>query len=228
MSFNSSRSAGLTVLAGLMFVILGGSRVSAGLIPGFPIAPSNPDLYSAISSVSYNSATDTFSVTGIPQNLILPDLSEFNDFLSTNPTPAFSITAEITSAGAIGGAGGSLSIIAKSPSLGNNNTPLLQGTLEQFGFSQLNSNSGRFEFIFGSLTGFLAPYYTNGKAYTLLTAVDVTTAFDGTFLGGNGFAFGGARLNVDTSGVPVPEPAGATLIGLALAALLAVGRIRRR
>jgi hypothetical protein len=215
-------------LVGLIVFMLGGGQVHAGLIVGFPAAPTNPDMYSAINSITYNAATDTFTVSGTPQNLILPDLSEYNDFLSSSPTPTFSIVADITSAGAIGGGGGSMSIIAKSPSLGNISTLLLQGTLEQFGFSQPNTNSGRFEFIFGSLTGVLAPYYATGKAYSLLTAVDVTTAFDGTFSNPEGFSFGGARLNVDTFGVPVPEPTGATLIGLALAALLAVGRKRRR
>jgi hypothetical protein len=217
----------LVVLVGLISVILGGGPVSAGLIPGFPLAPTYPDMYSKITSIVYNAGSDTFSVTGVPQNLILPDLSEYNDFLPV-PGPTFSITANITSAGAIGGGGGTLTITGTSPSLGNINPLLLSGTLEQFGFSQPNPNSGRFEFIFGSLSGVIAPYYATGKAHLLLTAVDVNTAFDGTFTNPEGFSFGGARLNVDTFGVPVPEPAGATLIGLALAALLAVGRAKRR
>lgn len=217
---------GRVMLIGALSVLLGGDQVRAALIPGFPI-PEPPDFYSEIGSVTYDATTDAFEALGTPQNFIRPDLSEVNDFLSS-PTPIFSILADITSTGAIGGGGGSLSITGKSISLGNANTNLLSGVLEQFGFTQVNANSGRFEFVFGSLTGIFAPYYASGKAYALVTAGHSgadTDMFNGTFT--SDFSFTGSSA-VDTFGQPVPEPATATLAGLALAAFMAMSRLRRR
>lgn len=231
MNCSVMRRLGISVLVGFLSVLLGGNPGSAGLIVNFPEpgAPNYPDFFSKINSINYNAGTDALAIVGLPQNAKISDILEYNDFLSS-PMPTFSIIADITSAGTIGGGGGTLSITGKSISLGNSDTNLLSGVLEQFGFNQTIPNkNGRFEFIFGSLTGVLAPYFANGKAHALVTAVqDSGTAYDGTFNADFFFSGTGAKLNSDTLGVPIPEPSTATLAGLALAALLGISRARRR
>ena len=208
--------AGLAVTSQL--TMLADSAV-AGWVGSFP-SQEAPDLLASVSTINYNAATDTFSVLGAPISFDLPNNPPPPEYPVIDGPKAYSISAVIDNLGNF--VSGTLSVTGKIPAAGANSGLLLQGTLEAFGFDDNPfPNLGIFQLVFGNLTGDLAPFYGTNKAFVLISSYHPASGYTGSF--DSNFSF--LRTSqIDSWGIPVPEPSSATLLAIAAVGLFQVRR----
>lgn len=127
-------------------IILSALANVAGAAP-LNLTPTKPDIFSSGISVSYNAATDSFLAMGFAEELVDQALVHWG----ITGAQGFSISAIVDGAGA--GMSGSLSITGDIAGLGAS-TPLLTGSLTNFGFP--NTGDEPLEFVFTVTGGSLA------------------------------------------------------------------------
>jgi len=173
----------------------------------------SPDISSSFADVTYNATTDLLSVSGFALELD-DDGDDIGNLAITGGT--FDLTATIDASGNLGG--GTITIGGTIPGLGYNSGTLLTGTLTIFGFPDVppDDPAAPFEFIFTVTGGDAAGLY-GSTGGTILTGHNFGGSFGSNF--DNLFAgFPGTGAAGADTGVPVPEPSSALLIGLALGA----------
>jgi hypothetical protein len=199
------------------------NSAQAGWLGSFP-SQEAPDLFASVSSIAYNAATDTFAVTGTPISFDLPNNPPPPEYPVIDGPKSYTISAVIDSLGNF--VSGTLSVTGKIPAAGANSGLLLQGTLEAFGFDDNPfPNLGVFQLVFGNLSGDLAPHYSTNKAYVLISTYHPASGYTGSFE--NSFTFVGTS-QIDSWGIPVPEPTSATLFIMAGFGLSQIYRRRAR
>ena len=195
----------------------------AGWIGSFPLQES-PDLMASIASINYNAGTDAFTVTGTPLAFDLPSTPPPPDYPVIDGPKAYSISAVIDNLGNV--VSGVLTVTGKIPALGANSGLLLQGTLEAFGFDDAPfPGLGVFQLSFGNLTGDLASFFSTNMAYALVSTYDFNSGYTGSFASDFHFDI---TSQVDSWGIPTPEPSSATLLTIAAIGLFSVRRRYRR
>jgi hypothetical protein len=211
--------SGLAVAAAVLTVVLLG-----GTSQGAPIAnlyEDRPDIAAGFISVNYTTTGATnFTAAGFATSIDFDGVAP-NDYL-IGGTQIYSLSAHVTTAGVA--SSGALSIAgtvngnapqgSNDPLSSNLTSPLLTGTLSDFGYP--TSGSGELQFIF-DVTGGSAASLFGSKVGVKLNANGYNGTWASNFSnGGNGVA--------DT--FVTPEPA--TLAMLGVGGLLAVAGRKRR
>lgn len=195
-------------------------------VVGAQAAPLNlhlglPDITSDTIGLNYTSGggSNNFTASGWAQKMDFDGVAPL-DYSITGAGRSYTITATIDSAGvATGGlltVNGNVTLHAPQP-VGTYTSPLLTGTLTQFGYDP--SADGNLEFVFSVTGGSLESLY--GGQGALVGVVLISANFPGSFAS----SFTGSGGQSDTA--PVPEPA-TCLFLLAGGVMLAVGRRRNR
>jgi hypothetical protein len=174
----------------VLAIVTGGAAQASPL--NLALADS-PDISSAFIGVTYDAGTDQFVASGFAMELDnggLPNLSIANGL--------FNISADITSTGSIGSAGGMLSIGGTISSLGFNSGTLLTGVLTAFGFQ--DGGGDLFEFLFDVTGGDMVTSF--GPVVGVILDINHGGAFSGSF----DVSFNNSGSGVSDTANPVPEP----------------------
>jgi hypothetical protein len=226
MSSTAIRRRLIALCAGLAVAFTGGSACQATLLNLVPAGSHTADITTSFTSAAYNSATDTFSIAGVPvaidYNQIAPPDAAINSGGPGNPA-SYSINVLIDISGALIGPGTptDLNIIGRIPGGPHPSPvygPLLTGRAIAFGYSD-TVPTRLFEFVFEVTGGSQAAQF--GPMVGVV--FDSISGFSGTF-GGN-FT---TSITGNADNFAVPEPSAALLLAIGGAALGAVRLKRRR
>lgn len=185
-----------------------------------------PDMIASFVQVNYSAGSDSLTANGTVTTLRNADNS-----VSGVTGGTFAISATIDGSGAASAA--TLTIngtISGGPDNGDS-SPLLTGTLSQFGFSEDSGGGegGLFEFLFTVTGGSLSDRYGDEAAVVLDSALDsfVVSWWASDFNNTSALQYLGAQADTGTL-QSVPEPATLTLLALGGIAMTIARRRRNR